>query len=108
MSDETAEVLREIASLLRRRVEQHEKLAQQAEERMATTQLQASVKDLSKWSEDSNQRFAKLAETMGKTQEQEAKKKALLQEQEVQFKNRLLAELERHNGLLERLLSKLG
>lgn len=100
--DETVSALQEIASLLRRRIEQQEEIAQRSEERTAKR-----VPDIEKIQEDSKQRMAQIKVRFEQRDEQARLEKEQLQQEERHFKQQLLAELERHNAFLEQLLLRL-
>jgi hypothetical protein len=94
MPDETTAALQEIAGLLRRRVEQQDEQAKKAEAR------RPGLDQMRERSDRQNATFRELAEERQQKQE-------TLQEEDRQFKQRLIAEMERHNLLLERLLSRM-
>ena len=108
MPDETVSALQEIASLLRRRIEQQEEMAQRSEERMAKLDERKShIPALEKIQEDSKQRLTQMKAQFEQRDEHKQAEKEKLQQEDREFKQRLLAELERHNSLLEQLLSRL-
>ena len=106
MPDETTAALQDIASLLRRRVEQHDESLKRSEERMAKMDAQARTLGLDRMHKQSEQRLSKYTEEAEQRRQQEERQRERLQEEDRQFKQRLIAELERHNLLLERLLSR--
>ena|SRR5438552_11643493 len=100
MTDETAAVLQEIAALLRRQVEQHDAMAQRAEEaRLRFAERPGLVSTVS---------GGMRHEEMDKRREEMQVRAEQYRDEERQFKQRLLAELERHNHLIESLLERLG
>ncbi len=108
MPDEITAALLEIASLLRRRVEQQDEMVKRTEERMAKhDQRDLVTSGIDKIREEGQLKLAEMSAKMEKRSEQARQEKERLQEEERQFKQRLLVELERHNSLLERLLSRM-
>ncbi len=108
MPDDTTAALQEIASLLRRRVQQQAEMAERSEKRMVEiAERNAATLSPDKIHEEGQRRSEELRATLLKGDEETRQQKAHFQEEERQFKQRLLAELERHNALLERLLSRL-
>jgi len=107
MSDESTMALREIAELLRRRVEQEDAVAARAVEN-------------SKWAAEANERMKSRMDSMnltgrvaspltpavGAREDIQAKMERFRQE-ERQFKQSLLSELERHNVLLSEIIERL-
>ena len=109
MPDETTAVLQEIASLLRRRVEQVDEMTVRSEERLGAIDLtRKTMPDLTKLQEESQQTMAEMFAENEKRRQTEKEERIRLQEAEREFKRQLLAELDRHNSLLERLLAKLS
>src|SRR4051812_33740654 len=96
-NDQTA-ALQEIAALLRRRVEQEDekcRCAQEAQERIKETF--GATKDLKM------PHFSQMEERIASARDEREQSRA----EDRAFKVRLLAELERHNALIERLLARL-
>ncbi len=108
MPDETA-ALQEIASLLRRRVEQQDEMAKRSEERIEKLQVQQSLaKSPTQVQEESERHLEEMTAKMDAKTEQVRQEKEKFQQEQRQFQERLLAELERHNTLLEGLLRQLN
>jgi len=115
MSDETVAALQEIAGLLRRRVEQQdeqarrsEELHKQSEERFAEMDVfKSEMPDLPKMQQDSENLMEEFRQEVEQRRAGEKREKERLQEEDRQFKQRLLAELERHNTAIEHLLARL-
>jgi hypothetical protein len=118
MSDEAVAALQEIVSLLRRRVEQHDEDVRRAQDvqrqtmerlaeintgrepdvRRAREESRRKIEEMERRSEEA----AKVGEQRMKEMKQEQERRY---EDEREFRRRLLAELERHNSLLEQLLA---
>lgn len=108
MPDDTTAALQEIASLLRRRVQQQDEMAERTEKRMEEIRTRdPATSNIDQIREDAKQRTDNMSAMLEKRRKETQLEKAHLQEEERQFKQRLLAELERHNALLDRLLSRL-
>ena len=106
MADETTAALLEIAGLLRRRVEQQDEMVKRTEERMAKhDQRDPVTSGIDKIREEGQLKLAEMSAKMETRSEQARQEKERIQDEERQFRQRLLGELERHNLLLERLLS---
>ena len=115
MAEELGGVLQEVSTLLRRLTEQNDALARQREEnrsrwdanreaqrgRMeeASKRLQASLTE--------RPDPKKQAEEMRIRMEESRALSAKHREEDVQFRQKLLLEIERHNQLLETLITKL-
>ena len=96
MSDDVTDALREIAALLRQRVEQQAEMAQRAQEHMAKYQPPTfELPDLAK----AHEREAAAAREAWDRAERQRR-------EDVAFRERLLAVLERQNELLERLVDR--
>jgi hypothetical protein len=97
MSDDVAGVLREIADLLRERVHQTADFAKRSEERLAGMPRPRSIQ------------FPDFAATQAKYDD-EAKlrreESTRHRQEDVEFRERLLATLERQNELLSRVISR--
>ena len=119
MTDDMTAALQEIAGLLRQRVEQHDEQDRRAEEsRRESKAFQAimerqrqEMSDLAKFETESKQRFQERMQTtmevaeQRRQQDREEKERFVAADRE--FKGRLLAEIERHNALLEHLLARM-
>ena len=106
MENETAAALKEIAELLRKRVEQEDAVASRAIEsskRAAemTARMKASAESVRNLVTDVGVR-----PVPGKWEDMRAEMERR-HEEERQFRQRLIAELERHNGLLTDILERL-
>lgn len=101
MPDETTVALQEIAGLLRRRVEQHDEALKQSAERIAKMDAQMVPRpDFDKFREENEQRVSEYTDKAEQRRQQEEQQRERLQAEDRQFKQRLIAELERHNLLL--------
>jgi hypothetical protein len=114
MADETASVLREIATLLRRQVEQHdaterrtEELRQRLGEGSGTFRLQGALEATSNRMNEARNRMNEARQTSLERMEKSREESARYREEDRHFKERLLAELVKQNHLLESLLAKL-
>lgn len=93
MADEIPGLLREITALLRQYVTLTEEMATRAEKRMAEFPVPRAVPDFAA----TEAKYEKQAETR---REEEARHR----DEDLAFRGKLLAELERHNEYLRRLL----
>jgi hypothetical protein len=109
MTDEMGAVLREISALLRRIAEQNElQVRQRSEvEERGKVRLQAITAKMEE-ARQARPDFAKTREEMAKRMEQSRTIATQQRQEDVRFRERLLAELERHNHLLEALIEKMG
>ena len=103
-----ATALAEIASLLRRRVEQvDEAVARQAEASQHAAELGQRAEERMKGYEDIEKSSRdSLARAEERIEQKERDTKAR-QDEERQFRQNLLAELQRHNSLMEQLIARL-
>jgi hypothetical protein len=93
MTDEISEVLKQISALLQRKVEQHDETVRRAEE--MRQKMGAPQPHMLHMREAMGERWAEMESKWEKVRQEES-----------QFRERLLAELQRHNQLLESLLAK--
>jgi hypothetical protein len=99
MKNELTAVLKEIASLLRRQLEQHDSIRERADEvRQQLGQRRDSFR------QGGEARREQMESRMANAREQSAE----YRRGERELKERLLAQLERHNQLLEQLVARLG
>jgi hypothetical protein len=97
--------LQEIATLLRRKVEQHDEIVQRGEKiRQRFGERGGFITSVGTMREERGRRRDEVQAQMEKNREESAKHR----EEDRHFKERLLAELERHNHLIESLLARLG
>ena len=107
MPDETTALL-EIASLLRRRVEQHDEMAKRSEEQMDRFQEQQSAaKTVAQIHDEGAVQRDEMMKRYKQRDEEARQEKIVLQDEHRQFQTGLLEELKRHNALLEGLLQHL-
>jgi hypothetical protein len=112
MTEEIGGTLREIADLLRQRVEQQERAlafqerTQQEQQERADGTLERLKEQMPKIELPDMPQFD-WEEHRREMQEMRERSEEARQAQ-MAFQERLLAELERHNGLLEQLLARLG
>jgi hypothetical protein len=105
MAEDLGGVLREVSALLQRLTEQNDAATRQREE------------DRSRWQANRGQRLQSFtlerpdpngrAEEMRNRMEESRALAAKYREEDVQFRQKLLHEIERHNQLLETLIAKL-
>jgi len=113
MSDNLADVLKEVSGLLGRIAEQNEKSAKRSEEfrlrgEESRKSMQERLADGANISSASRPDFQKSREDMAKRMEESRAISARHREEDVDFRERLLSEIQRHNELLEALISKLN
>lgn len=97
MIDDTTAALQEIAALLRRRVDQHDEMARVANERISKfTTARGNIPDIAAMRAQHETQMARAHEV---AEQRYAEEQA--------FRKQLLEGLERHNVLLERILSRL-
>jgi methyl-accepting chemotaxis protein len=108
VSDEIEKTLKEIAVLLRRQVEQQDASVRRGEE--MREKFGQRLTGFSGMREDMRQRreeFEKRREDINSNMEKSREQAAEHRREEREFRQRLLAELERHNQLLEALVKHL-
>jgi len=109
MTDEMGIALREISGLLRRIAEQNDlRMRQRAEvEERGKERLQTMMAKMEE-SRQARPDFAKSRDEMAKRMEESRRLATQHREEDLRFREKLLAEFERHNLLLEALIEKMG
>jgi hypothetical protein len=113
MSDESTTALREIAELLKKRVEQEDAVAARAlESSKRGAEMTARIKEQTEKGQAKAEEFRRKAEEMQKQFSPENRDKFRTEterrhEEERQFRKSLLSELERHNTLLSEIIERL-
>ena len=114
MSDESTTALREIAELLKKRVEQEDAVAARALEsskrgaefsarmRLQTEEAQARSEEMRRKTEEMKKQFSPENRESARAEMEHRR------EEERQFRKSLLSELERHNTLINEILNRLG
>src|SRR5262249_39584875 len=108
MGDDLTVVLNEIATLLRRQIEQHDAMLRRTEGmRTKMTEQYPHLQEIWQRVEESREKFERSREIREASLEGARDRAGQMREEDKQFKERLLAELERHNRALESLLTRL-
>jgi hypothetical protein len=102
MTDENTQVLKEIAGLMKRQVEQRDEIT-----RRLSSGLTGS-RDLREAAEQRRSEFAKHREELQNRLEKGKDELVAQRQEDREFKRQLITQLERHNQLLEALLERLG
>ena len=113
MADESTTALQEIAGLLRRRVEQHEEMADRAKETyVRSAEISRKTEERlalsEKMSQENEPRLDKYAQNAEERRLREKAERDERNQSEDVFRQRLLDELVRQNDLLERFISHLA
>jgi hypothetical protein len=114
MSDESTTALREIAELLKKRVEQEDAVAARAlESSKRSAEMTARFQARTEETQSRSEEFRRKMEETRKAFSPEDREKSRAEiesrrEEERQFRKSLLSELERHNTLLNEILNRLG
>ena len=107
MGDDLTVMLNEIATLLRRQIEQHDAIIRRTEEMRTKMIVQPHLQGIRQRVEENREKWERSRETREASWEGARERAAQMHEEDKQFKERLLAELERHNRALESLLTRL-
>ena len=108
MGDDLTVMLNEIATLLRRQIEQHDAMIRGTEEMRTKMIVQSPhLQEIRQRVEENREKWQRSRETREASWEGARERAAQMHEEDKQFKERLLAELERHNRALESLLTRL-
>ncbi len=107
MGDDLTVVLNEIATLLRRQIEQHDAMIRRTEDmRTKMTERYPHLQEIRQRVEENREKFERSREIREASLEEARERAAQMREEDKQFKERLLAELEQHNRLLESFLTR--
>ena len=107
MSDESTTALREIAELLKKRVEQEDAVASRAIENSKRSAEMLSARMQGRMESTQSPGGRPMGSFSGNREEFQAKMESF-REEERQFRRSLISELERHNTLLNEILNRLG